>query len=54
MVTLGVDPNEPVGPPPDRVARRGVMTDLSYLPPKTVAAIKAHEATGRRSSDEHG
>jgi hypothetical protein len=23
MVTLGVDPNNPVGPPPDRVARRG-------------------------------
>ena len=23
MVTLGVDPDDPVGPPPDRIARRG-------------------------------
>ena len=46
MVTLGVDPNDPVGPPPDRVAVAGVMTDLSFQPLKSVAAIKAGEATG--------
>jgi hypothetical protein len=47
MVTLGVDPNDPVGPPPDRVARvAGVMSDLSFQPLKSVAAIKAGEATG--------
>jgi hypothetical protein len=52
MVTLGVDPNDPVGPPPDRVARLGRDDDLSFQLLKRVAAIKAGEATGmfRRSA----
>jgi hypothetical protein len=46
MVTLGVGPNDPVGPPPDRIARRG-RDDRSVVQPlKSVAAIKAGEATG--------
>ncbi len=46
MVTLAVDPNDPVGPPPDRVALAGVRTGPSFQPLKSVAAIKAPEATG--------
>lgn len=46
MVTLGVDPNDPVGPRPTGSPVAGVMTDLSFQPLKSVAAIKAGEATG--------